>query len=89
MERMTEKTALALLRQGDEAGLRWMMQQYAPYVGSIARSIAGDRSGYIPGALAVQDEAGGGEGEELHRRHRPQPYPRSSAKSGPGAAAGV
>lgn len=43
MERMTEKTALALLRQGDEAGLRWMMQQYAPYVGSIARSIAGGR----------------------------------------------
>ncbi len=43
MERITERTALSLLHQGDEAGLRWMMQQYAVYVGSIVRSIAGSR----------------------------------------------
>ncbi len=43
MENMTENAALSLLRRGDEAGLRWMIQQYASYVGAIVRGIAGSR----------------------------------------------
>lgn len=43
MERMTENAALSLLRRGDEAGLQWMMQQYASYVGAIVRGVAGSR----------------------------------------------
>ena len=40
---MTENKALALIRIGDESGLRWIMQRYASYVGSIVGGIIGNR----------------------------------------------
>ena len=45
---MTEKEALTLLREGQEIGLRWMIERYASYVGSIVWSI-------LSQALTVQD----------------------------------
>lgn len=45
---MTENKALALIHTGDESGLRWIMQRYTSYVGSIVGGIIGNR-------LAQQD----------------------------------
>ena len=44
MSKQTEEhTALTLLRQGDETGLRWMIRRYTPYVGAIVWGIVGAR----------------------------------------------
>lgn len=40
---MTEQTALVRIKEGDEAGLRWIIQQYTAYVGSIVWGITGGR----------------------------------------------
>ena len=42
-KQMSEHTALALIREGDEAGLRWMIGRYTPYVSSIVWGIVGSR----------------------------------------------
>lgn len=47
-----ENAALALLREGNEMGLRWMIQRYTPYVSAVVRGVMGDR-------LSAQD------GEEI------------------------
>ena len=38
-----ENAALALLREGNEMGLRWMIQRYTPYVGAIVRGVLGEK----------------------------------------------
>ena len=45
---LTEHTALALMRRGDEAGLRWYIRRYTRYVTTIVWNIIGH-------ALTVQD----------------------------------
>ncbi len=38
-----EQTALALMNEGNEMGLRWFIQRYTPYVSAIVWSIFGGR----------------------------------------------
>lgn len=45
---MTEKTALARMRRGDEAGLEWFIRRYTAYVSAIVWNLAGH-------AITVQD----------------------------------
>ena len=40
---MNESMALAQMRNGDEAGLIWFLQEYTPYVGAIVWSVLKDR----------------------------------------------
>ncbi len=40
-----ESAALALMREGSEMGLRWMIQRYTPYVSSIVWGVFGGRLG--------------------------------------------
>ena len=42
-KQINEHTALALMREGDETGLQWMIRRYTPYVGSIVWGIVGGR----------------------------------------------
>ena len=38
---MDEKSALRALKQGNEAALKWMIDRYAAYVGTIIYNIIG------------------------------------------------
>lgn len=40
-----EHTALTLMREGNEMGLRWMIQRYTPYVSSIVWGVFGGKLG--------------------------------------------
>ena len=40
---MDEQTALALMREGGEEGLRWMIRRYTPYVSAVVWGVFGGR----------------------------------------------